>query len=185
MKYKEYLDKLDELFMKDYELISINADEICNELEGFLDLLDQKDWQKFQDHFTTYQEIIGFYTNVLVSELDSVADKNQLSIKKTLTIVGQLVRILHASVMILQEVTNQVNLKLKTKAAYKKMVKGINHYLEVYQAVEQLIKQLNITYNKNCTNMQFDLSLIDDKVQNSIDFDQVLIPYNWVFLLPR
>ena len=43
MKYKEYLDKLDELFLAQYDLIGINNDEICGQLESFLDILDKKD----------------------------------------------------------------------------------------------------------------------------------------------
>ena len=82
MTYKEYLNQLDELFMKDYDLITINAEEICDSLENFLDIFDKNDWQKMQDHFDAYQELIKIYTNVVVKELDSVADKSKLSIKR-------------------------------------------------------------------------------------------------------
>ena len=185
MTYKEYLDQLDELFMKDYDLLTINNDEICASLKAFLDIFDKNDWQKMQDHFDAYRELIKIYTNVVVNELDSVADKSNLSIKKTLEILSQLVLILFGSVMILKDITDQVNAKLKSKPAFKKMVKGIDHYLQVNDEMQELIKKLNITYNDDQTKMQFDLSLISDKPHASIDFDKVLIPYNWVFLLPR
>ena len=185
MKYKEYLDKLDELFLAQYDLIGINNDEICGQLESFLDILDKKDWKKFQNDFTAYQELIKLYENVVVKEIDSVPDKNQLSIKKTLLIIKQLVQLLYGSVMILKDVINEINSTLKTKTAFKKMKHGIDHYLEIYDKAQQLIKELNIQYSEDITNMQFDLSLITDKVQDSLDFDKILIPYNWVFLLPH
>ena len=118
MTYKEYLNHLDELFMKDYDLITINDDEICAMLEAFLGIFDKNDWQKMQDHFDAYQELIGVYTNVVVKELDCVADKNKLSIKKTLEIFSLLVLILFGSVMILKDITDQVNAKLKNIPAF-------------------------------------------------------------------
>lgn len=183
MKYQQYLDKLFTLFEMQSKLICTNFSQIINFVSILWIEIKKDDWTKINHEIDAYENMLELYYDVLKQELVYV-NKNKLSIKKTLLATSKMVMIVYTAVYILQTLTQKISQTFKRRTFFKEFIQEINNFLQAYNQLQVFIKELNITYNEDISNIQFGAILIDDKDFPSIDLDKVLIPNKWKVILP-